>query len=210
MRFFGQNKGAIEVLIAANILVFMITLMNPEFVFKMLGLRPVDVVFKPWTILSNMFVHSGFSHIIFNMIALFFFGLHLERIIGEKEFLKVYFVGGLFASLAYIFTSLVFGLPSPLKYAVGASGAVFAVMGVLVVLRPKLTILVNFIFPMPLYIWAGLYTLMAVFSMGSAYGNIAHNAHLGGLIAGLIFGNYYKKRIAETYYQPPTHGYRFY
>jgi membrane associated rhomboid family serine protease len=178
-----------------------------EWVFTTLALKPATVLLKPWTLVTSMFVHADVSHLLFNMISLLFFGLYLERLLGEKEFLKIYFIGGVFASVSYVITSLLFGIPHPNVYGVGASGAIFAIMGTLVVLRPNMTILYNFLFPMPLYVWVILYTVIAVPSM-FAGGPVAHNAHLGGLLAGYFFGKYYKPWIPEE--GGGTYGYRFY
>ncbi|MFH0859900.1 MAG: rhomboid family intramembrane serine protease [Candidatus Altiarchaeota archaeon] len=206
MRILGSNKGAIEVLILANALAFIITLINQKWVFMNFALQPATVFVKPWTIVTNMFLHAGLGHIAFNMIALFFFGIYLEQLVGEERFLKIYLWGGVFASIAYVFTSIFFGLPSPTVFAVGASGAVFAIMGALVVLRPNMTILYNFFIPMPLWVWAIIYTIIAVPEMLYPVGSIAHNAHLGGMLAGYYFG----KRIQAEGTGGGGYGYRFY
>lgn len=196
MRILGVYKSAVEVIIFANIIVYVLEWAAKWFIFGLFALQARTVHLKPWTIFTSLFVHADFSHLLFNMISLFFFGIYLERLLGEKNFLRVYFMGGIFASLAYVFTSLVFGIPNPRVFAVGASGAIFSVMGTLVVLRPKLTILYSFLFPMPLYVWVLLYIFIAVPAM-FAPGSIAHNAHLGGLLAGYFFGRYFKSRIPE-------------
>jgi len=209
MRVFGENRGAIETLIGANIIAFVAVLVAQTWMYENFALQAGRVFARPWTILSSMFLHAGFGHLIFNMIALFFFGLYLERVVGEEGFLRVYFIGGAFASIAYVFTSLLFGLPAPHVYAVGASGAVFAVMGALTVLRPHTTVLVYFIIPMPLYVLMILYVLMSVPAMLHPIGNVAHNAHLGGIIAGYFFGKYFKERLAPQHPQDGMYGYRF-
>jgi len=195
----------IETIILINAIIFILTLAIPGIIFGLFALQPISVISRPWTLVTNMFVHAGFEHILFNMIALFFFGIYLERLIGVREFLKVYFIGGIFASLSYVFTSFLFHIPPPDVPAVGASGAIFAVMGALVILRPKIVIFVNFLFPLPLYIWVILYTLYSLPAMFMTSGTIAYNAHLGGLLAGIIFGYYYKKKFPEhpyAYYGP--------
>ncbi len=199
MRVFGYDYDVVETLIAVNVIVFLITYYNPVVIYDNFSLLPDAITKQPWTIITSMFLHADPTHILFNMIALFFFGLYLEKLVGENDFLKVYFLGGIFASIAYLITSLMFNIPRPDVPAVGASGAIFAVMGALVVLRPRLLIFVYFI-PMPLYIYAVLYTLYALFEMGTTSGiagGIAHNAHLGGLLAGLYFGVRYKKRVGS-------------
>ncbi len=98
-----------------------------------------------WTLLTSIFVHANFTHILFNMISLFFVGTLLERILGRRRFLAFYLLSGLFASI--VFTLLagflggsllggkLFGDPS--VFGVGASGAIFGLVGVLAVLTPK-------------------------------------------------------------------------
>ncbi len=187
---------AVEVLIAVNVLIFLFTLTDPELIIRTLGLQPTAIFRgeRLWGLVTNMFVHASFDHILFNMIALFFFGMYVERLIGERNFWIVYFTGGFCADLIYLITSLV-GLTNPYIIGVGASGAIFAIMGVLVVLRPNMTILIGFFIPMPLYIFAILYTMFAVFILFQGMpGGIAHNAHLGGLLAGLVFGRHFKEK----------------
>jgi len=195
----------IDYLIAANAFVFLLTLTFPP-LFRFLELTPSKVLFMPWTLITCMFVHAGFTHIFFNMIALFFFGSYLERITSTRDFLKVYFIGGVFAGLVYVFTSPLLGTVN--TPAVGASGAIFAIIGAMVVLRPNMTIYMNFFIPMPLWMFAAFYTVMALGSIGSGMGGIAENAHLGGLVAGLVFGRLLKNKTPPTTYV--YQGYRYY
>jgi membrane associated rhomboid family serine protease len=197
----------IDYLIVANAFMFLLTITFPP-LFRLFALTPATILIEPWTLLTSMFIHAGFGHILFNMIALFFFGSYLERITSTEDFLKVYFLGGVFAGLSYVFTSIFFNIPDPRISAVGASGAIFAVIGALVVLRPKMTIYLNFLFPMPLWMFAAFYVIMALGSMGAGLGAVAENAHLGGLIAGFIFGKYFKNRLKPTAYI--YQGYRYY
>ncbi|MFH1055412.1 MAG: rhomboid family intramembrane serine protease [Candidatus Altiarchaeota archaeon] len=190
----------IEYLIIINAFMFIVRLAASEFTFNYLALTPAYVAQMPWTLITNMFIHADFMHIFFNMFfGLFMFGTYLERIIGEREFTKVYFIGGVAAALFYIFMSLAFGLPDPRTPAVGASGAIFAAMGALVILRPNMTIYFSLIFPMPLWVFAGFYILYSIFAI-PAMGTEAVTAHLGGLIAGLILGLQYKKAPSQPEY----------
>jgi membrane associated rhomboid family serine protease len=107
-----------------------------------------------WTIFSSMFMHANITHLIANMVSLFFVGTFVERLIGRKRFLWFYIISGLFAGLFYVLLSYYFGsmcminlfglgcigpkiFASPVTYAVGASGAIFALLGFLVVITPK-------------------------------------------------------------------------
>ena len=88
----GFSLGAIGFLIIANILMFIVTFIRPDLIYE-LGMAPVIFWDRPWTILTSIFVHVGFGHILANMITLFFFGGYLIRLLGERHFLIVYSVG---------------------------------------------------------------------------------------------------------------------
>ena len=99
-----------------------------------------------------MFVHGSFWHIFANMLTLFFFGSYLSRLVGQGRFLFVYFAGGILGNICYIVLTLLGAisaigfLGSPFTPAAGASGAIFALAGALVMMRPRLTV---FVFPIP-------------------------------------------------------------
>jgi len=100
MRNYSSFKlNALWFLIIANILIFIAELLtgggNAERspLISLLGLTPAYFLHQPWTIISNLFVHAGFRHIMFNMISLYFLGGFLLRMVGEKDFLRVYFAG---------------------------------------------------------------------------------------------------------------------
>ncbi|MCX6695379.1 MAG: rhomboid family intramembrane serine protease [Candidatus Altiarchaeota archaeon] len=205
--YYVKRNQAIEYIILANALVFFATFIAPKIVGSLMVLQPITVLHQPWTLLTTMFVHADFSHILFNMIGLFFFGTYLERIVGEKDFLKTYFIGGLFASLAYTFISLGFGIPDPKTIAIGASGAVSALIGALIMLRPNLTVYLYFLFPMPLWIFGTVFVLMEPFLFPNA--SIAYTAHISGLIAGLAFGYYFKKKTTQYYQYEVSYKYGY-
>ncbi len=154
---------------------------------------------KLWGLFTNMFLHGGMFHIFFNSWALFMFGLALERLIGGKELLKVFLISGLVASMFYVLTS-VFILDSSAS-ALGASGAIFGIVGAMIALRPRMRVMLIFP-PVPMELWmlGVFFVLIAVLWFGAGGGTgIAENAHLGGLITGLALGWYYKgKENART------------
>jgi len=143
-----------------------------------------------------MFIHGGLWHIFANMLTLYFFGSTLLRIVGQGRFLFVYFCGGIIAGIFYVvitFLGAISGiafLGSPFIPVVGASGAVFAVAGGLVVLRPKLPVM---IFPIPLPIPLFV-AVIGGFLFLSFMPSVAWQAHLGGLIVGLIAGYIFRRR----------------
>ena len=142
--------------------------------------------FEIWRFISSIFLHGGLAHILSNMFALALFGIILEGIIGSRNFLIVYFTTGIFANLIAINF-----YPSSL----GASGAIYGVLGALIMLRPKMTVWA-FGMPMPMFIagilWVGA-GVLGVF-MPSNVGDIAHLSGIGlGLILGIIYRSRYKE-----------------
>ncbi len=127
-----------------------------------------------------MFLHASATHLFFNMIGLYFFGRILEREAKPQWFLSIYFASGFLGSLAFILTSIV-----PV---VGASAAIFGLMGAVMLLKPLEKVYV-FLFPLPLGIVAALYIItesfVAYYQPG--FGNVAHIAHLGGIATGALF-----------------------
>jgi len=196
------RSRVIEYIILANALMFIVQLAYDRATSEYLALTPAYVLQMPWTLLTSMFMHAGFEHILMNMFfGVFMFGSYLQQIVGEREFTKVYFLGGLSASLFYVALSLGFGLPNPLASAVGASGAVFAIIGALIMLRPNMTLYVYFLFPMPLWVFGLLYMLYSIVAIPTQMGGgTAVTAHVGGLLAGLIMGKLLQKPPEQPKY----------
>jgi len=118
------------------------------------------------------------------MLTLYFFGSYLIRLIGDGRFLIIYFVGGIVGNAFYMLLG-----PSN-SIAIGASGAVFAVAGVLTIMRPKLTVFV-FPIPIPIPLWIAVIGGFVILSFARY---VAWQAHLGGLVLGLIAGLFFRRR----------------
>ena len=195
------NLNALWFLIAVNVLIFVITLLRPEAVY-FLALTPAYLSQQPWTIITSMFVHANFLHILFNMISLYFLGSFFLRAAGEKSFLTVYFLGGLAGNILYFvlcylvlqgFVPPFFG--DPFEPAVGASGAIFAVGGALAVMAPSVRVFIIPI-PVPMPLWIAIIILLL---LSFLFAGIAWQAHLGGLLAGVIAG-FIIRRGRRMYY----------
>jgi membrane associated rhomboid family serine protease len=182
------SLNALWFLITVNVLVFMITLVDRDAVYSLFGLTPGDFLQQPWTIVTNLFVHGGFGHIMCNMISLYFLGSFLIRLIGEERFLIVYFLGGIAGNI--LFTLLA---PS-FTMGIGASGAIFALGGALAIIAPRLPVFMFFI-PTPVPLWVAI----IIFLLISFMPGIAWQAHLGGLLLGLGAGYYFKRKRAYFY-----------
>jgi len=128
------------------------------------------------------------------MFALLVFGTYLERKIGSKKFLFIYLISGILGNVAYFLTSPFSNIP-----ALGASGAIYGTIGTLAMLEPSLIVYVNFFFPMPLIFLAFLWILLSFIGMFIP-SSIAHQAHLAGLLFGLLYGYILRKRRRVRYY----------
>jgi membrane associated rhomboid family serine protease len=147
-----------------------------------------------------MFMHAGFGHIFFNMFALVMFGRIIEGVLGSKKFFILYFISGIFAALLHLLLNhLISGEPTIM---VGASGAVFGVLGLFTVLFPDVKLMIIF-FPVPIkakYLMPGILILELFFGVANfELSNIAHFAHLGGAIAGVIFALFWKHNRFKFY-----------
>jgi len=144
----------------------------------LLGLQTASFLTQPWTIVTNLFVHGGIWHLLFNMLAFYFFGSFLIRLLGVRTFLVIYFGGGILGNIFFML------LGSPFAIVIGASGAIFSLGGALAVLMPRLRVYV-FPIPAPIPLWVAV---LAGFLILSFMPGIAWQGHLGGLVFGLIAG----------------------
>jgi membrane associated rhomboid family serine protease len=187
------------ILIGINIIAFILfsLLIN----FKLIGLEyiaisPFNILNGKylWTFLTSMFMHGGFFHLFANMLSLFFVGGLLEKILGRKRYLWFYLIAGFFSGILFVLSAFLF--PQDMNtFAVGASGALFGLIGVLVLLTPNLPVYLMFI-PIPIkmkYAAPGILVLLWVISVAGnvPIGNIAH---FGGLLCGLGYGLYLRKK----------------
>ena len=182
-RYRGFSLSPVLILIIVNFLLFIATLIAPQLVF-LLGLQPESFLSRPWTIVTSMFMHAGFGHIFVNMFTLYFFGGSVSRLLGDGRFLIVYFGGGILGSILFML------LAPPFSIAIGASGAVFALGGALAVMRPKMRVFV-FPIPLPIPLWIAV---IGGFLILSFFPYVAWQAHLGGLVFGLILGYIFRRR----------------
>ncbi len=167
------------VILAICVIVFFISLIAPGFVYNYLALNPDYLLQRPWTLITHMFVHATFDHLFWNMLFLFFFGVELERRVGETRFLTIYIISGIIAALAQM---LIAG-----GVLVGASGALYGVLGCLAIIAPEIRVLLFFVLPLSIRWAVVLFALVDFASIGAA-DNIAHMAHIAGLFVGLAFG----------------------
>lgn len=199
--FFGYTGTLVLINFVAFVLFGIISAMVGETgAVRFFALQPAAIIQGHflWTFITSMFIHAGLGHLFANMVSLIFMGGFVERLIGNKRFLKLYFIGGFVASLTFIVLAGMFGstaigaklFGTPFSYAVGASGAIFALGGLLAILTPKMRVLVFFIIPMPM--WAAMIGFVfIIWALSLALPlNIGNSAHLGGLLVGIVYGLY--------------------
>jgi hypothetical protein len=170
----------------------------PNFI-DYIALKPAYIIQGKylWTLVTSMFMHGSLFHLFANMMSLFFLGGLLERIIGKKRFLLAYFASGIIASLFFVFFAYAFSLDMEVQ-AVGASGAIFGVAGMLAVLTPRMPVYILFI-PVAMPMWFGvILILMLLWIISAAFSMpIGNLAHFGGLIVGLIYAFYLKSKYPK-------------
>jgi membrane associated rhomboid family serine protease len=183
-------------IIAVNALVFLLELLRGETFVTSWSLVPADIMAGRHllTILSSMFMHGSFSHIIGNMVFLWAFGPEIEDLMGRGRYLVFYLLGGLAATFAQVAVDPASTVPN-----LGASGAIAAVMGGFLVTYPRdkiRSLLVIFVFIRTAYIPAallvGVWFLMQLVNLGAVAqspqpsGGVAYAAHVGGFIFGAV------------------------
>jgi membrane associated rhomboid family serine protease len=196
MRYSPSRQTGINpiwVIIGVNIMVFLAELIDQNAIFDRFGLRPYVFTHNLWTVFTYMFVHANWSHIIFNMITFYFFGTFALSLIGEGFFLITYFVGGVMGGLLYYVMATLTG--SEFSILVGASGAIYALGGLLIVMRPNARV-ITFPIPVPIPLWIAILVgfLLVAFLPG-----VAWEAHLGGIVFGAVMGLYFRRREFRRY-----------
>src|SRR5687768_16270601 len=188
----GPVTPAIKALMIANVAAFLIALAVPA-VMLSLGMRPADVIGRlfVWQPITYMFLHGGIFHILFNMLALWMFGVELERMWGSRFFVKYYFVAGVGAAVTTLACSfLPFAFANQLYYSltIGASGAVYGVLLAYARYFPHRPIMLYFVFPIPAKYFVMIIGAISLLSaMSGPGGGIAHMTHLGGLVAAYLY-----------------------
>lgn len=146
---------------------------------------PSLLLYKPWSIITQLFTHGSFGHFIFNMIALYFSGRIFISFFGERRLLLTYFLGGIFGYIIHIIAYYSFpGLSANgVAGLMGASGSVFAIFVASAVHKPSYPVHLFGVFKLPLFVIAALYVLSDLMGIGSN-DQVAHFAHLGGALFG--------------------------
>jgi hypothetical protein len=188
-----------------SVVVFFVVGSNVEN-FAYFALKPESILQGKylWTLVTHMFAHGGLFHLSINMIVLFSLGGLSERIIGRKRFFWFYIVAGLFAGVLSVLLAGFFGnseweariFGSPDIFMVGASGAIFAIAGLFVVLLPRLKFMIIFLpfFSFPAYVMVPA-VLFLTWGLSILFNwPIGNVAHFGGFLVGIGYGYYLRRK----------------
>ncbi len=195
--FSGMKVNTILIIInVALFLLFTLLISLNVLPIEFVAINPDNILHGKylWTFLTSMFMHAGIFHIFANMISLFFIGALVERLLGAKRYLYFYLASGIFASLLFVVSALIFTGELG-AFAVGASGAIFGLIGLLMILVPNLPVYIMFI-PIPIKMKYAAPGMLVVLWLISIAGNVSigNMAHLGGFLFGLGYGFYLRKR----------------
>jgi membrane associated rhomboid family serine protease len=171
-----------------------------------LGLVPGLVwhEFYLWQLLTYMFLHGGFFHILFNLLALWMFGGELENLWGSRRFLFYFFFCGIGAGIITVLCTMILTPQYQFIPVIGASGAIYGILLAFGWLFPNRLIYVYFLFPIPAKYFVIIFGLIEFFSsIGGAGGGVSHLTHLGGLLFGLLYMLYpmVRQKIRREYYK---------
>ncbi len=182
-------------LLGANVAIFALQVLAAfggleDKIIQLFAFTPATALSQPWVFVTAMFLHGGIVHILFNMFALFMFGPLVERRMGSRNFLFLYFASGILGSVFYLATSWGSAVP-----ALGASGAIYGILGALAMLEPNLPIYFMFV-PMPMWL-ASIAWVFIEFTSSFAPSDIANWAHLGGLAFGFAYGYFLRRQATQ-------------
>ncbi|MFH1283436.1 MAG: rhomboid family intramembrane serine protease [bacterium] len=189
-KFFSPSygfRGAVKYLIIINCIIFVFQQFTTFEFIRIFGLVPSKVIndLWIWQIVSYMFLHGGFVHLLFNMFCLWMFGRNIEAQWGSAEFIKFYFITGIGAALFTIATSYNSTIPS-----IGASGSVYGLLVAFAMMYPNAVIYLYFLFPVKAKYLIIIFAAVEFLASFSHNTGIANFAHLGGMLTGFLYLRY--------------------
>jgi len=198
INFMGRITPTVMYLLIANAAIFVLSVFLIKYIILALSLVPSLVYggFQFWRVATYIFVHVDFSHFLFNMLILYFFGPPLEQIWGQKKFLTYYLVTGVGAGIVCVPFYWAVGVPdTPI---VGASGALFGLLTAFALIYPNARVYVMFLVPVKAK-WLVLFFMVMEFAAtastlgGDTSSRVASIAHLSGA----IIGYFYLRRLMD-------------
>jgi membrane associated rhomboid family serine protease len=143
----------------------------------------LNALTHPWTLFTSIFIHLSFSHVLFNMVFLYFAGTYYEQLFGAKKLVITYILGGLTGSFFEILSAIV--LPENSSYVLGASGSIMAIFAVVAFYRPQTPVSLFGLISVPIYVFALFFIIKDIVGIVRD-DDIAHFAHIGGALFGFL------------------------
>ena len=192
--FPGFPKG-VKWLLISNIGVFLVDFFLNRFsdlhgaLVVWFGLTPAAVVkeFAVWQLATYLFLHGGIGHILWNMLALWWFGAGLESVWGTRRFLRFYFFCGIGAGICAVLLNYLLPWGTPNSPTIGCSGAIYGILMAYAILYPTQEILLGFLIPIQMRYFVMIYGAIAFLGSFQANSGVSAFAHLGGLLFGYLF-----------------------
>lgn len=188
-----MKYSAVKILVAVNVLAYVLQSLSKGALDDLFALWPLQPLpgephFHVWQIITYAFLHSTsvIWHLLFNMLGLWMFGAEVERYVGPRRLLSLYFASVITAALSQLFVPVLFGAPPAAT--IGASGGVFGLLLAYAYLFPtrKVIPLIPPI-PMPAWLFAALYAGLELFlGVTGNQSGVAHFAHLGGMVGSAL------------------------
>ena len=179
-----------QALLLANVAIFFLGELLGPGLLSAFALWPIGAGFWPWQIVTYAFLHGSFNHLFFNMLGLWMFGGELEQVWGQKRFIQFYSASVVAAALTQLLVNALLGSVAP---TIGASGGLFGLLLAFAMIFPNRIILLFFVIPMKAKYLVALYGLLELYQ--GAYvmnSGVAHFAHLGGMLGGLLTLRYWR------------------
>lgn len=204
---FGYSAVPAEILGGEDIVTSSRVIENPVTGEQVImpGLQPTPIPVY-LTLITSMFMHGGIAHIAGNLLFLWVFGDNLENAMGHRRFLLFYLLCGVLAGLSHVMATAYILNQSTLVPSLGASGAISGVLGGYILLFPRRSVHVWFLFgilSLPALVVVGIWFVfqlingMGVLGGNEAAGGVAYAAHIGGFIAGLLLVSLFRRRATE-------------
>lgn len=171
--------------------------------------EPIFGTFYPWQLITYQFMHANFSHILFNMFALWMFGMEIENLWGSKKFLLYYLACGIGGALLQLLMG--YFVTGPTAPTVGASGAIYGVMIAFAMMFPDRYIYIYFLIPVKAKYLIAFLVVLEFFSAGDM-SMVAHLVHLGGAFTGFVYIMYDRRgtlrlgNILNNFRKAPSSG----
>ena len=179
-----------QALLLANVAIFFLAELLGPGLLSAFALWPIGAGFWPWQVGTYSFLHGNFGHLFFNMLGLWMFGSELEHVWGQKRFAQFYAASVIAAALTQLVVNALLGSHTP---TIGASGGLFGLLLAFAMLFPNRIILLFFVLPMKAKWLVALYGILELYQgVYVLNSGVAHFAHLGGMLGGLLMLRYWR------------------